>query len=104
MNCKTLQIARNLFLNSIGYTKSFYFSHIQYKNYHCEKWIKEQKIKKYLENDLTIIKSLNLNQKEIFFNNKIDKILEQNKIIKIQNEKISSIIANLHNNTNNTNN
>jgi hypothetical protein len=75
MNFRTFKITKKLLLKPIN------FYDTRYRNYHCEKWIKEQEIEKIKQLNSMTIKSLNMNQKEIFFHNQIKKILEQNNIL-----------------------
>lgn len=70
-------------------------SFIQIRNYNCEKWNKEQELLKIRNSEFQKMISLNLNQKEIFFYNELNKISEQNNKIflnlKKQNDEIKLI-------------
>jgi hypothetical protein len=94
MNFRTIGVTKKLL------SKPTNLSNIISRNYYCEKWIKQQEIEKLKQMDLMNIETLNMNKKEIFFNNQIKKILEQNNKIQIQNEKILSSVTELQTNTN----
>lgn len=95
MNFRTIKIGKNLLLkhNNLNITIG--------RNYYCEKWIKQQEMEKLKQMDLISIETLNINKKDIFLNNQIKKISEQNNKIQTQNEKILSLLTNLEINTTN---
>lgn len=95
MNFRTIGVTKKLLSKPIN------LSNIMSRNYYCEKWIKQQEMEKLKQMDLTSLETLNMNKKDIFFNNQIKKILEQNNKIQAQNEKILSSFVNLETNTTN---
>lgn len=104
MNFSKLQISKNLNLLQNNY-KLKQPTTIYLKNYHCDEHQKNEELRNKLETDFLSIKSLNLNNKEIFLFKKFkkiseqnDKILNQNDKIVNQNNKILSILSNIHNN------
>lgn len=75
MNLWLTQISK---ISKIFFPSTFGYRNIIKKNYYCEKWIREQEINKLKSTNKISIESLNLNQKEMHFDNQIKKILEQN--------------------------
>ncbi len=83
--------------NLIKNLKPKQFNHVpsQLRNYNCEKWNKEQEMLKIKNGEYQKMILMDLNQKETFFYNELNKISEQNNKIllnlKKQNDEIETI-------------